>query len=75
MINHIGKNRTIYDIGCGISYLSMYLSEYQNKIHCIDIDKNVIESFQEEINRRKINNIKIYLDDYKVVLDKVDMRD
>lgn len=69
ILEEIGKDRTIFDIGCGMSYLSMYLSKYSKEINCIDTDEIVINSFKEEVERRNIFNINIINEDYRKIID------
>ena len=72
ILPYIDRKSNVFDIGCGLSYLSIYLSQFIKEIHCIDTDENIIYSFMEEIKKRKIENIKLYLSDYKDILDGVD---
>lgn len=68
ILGEIGYGRTIFDIGCGMSYLSIYLSEYSKGINCIDTDKIVLKNLKKELGKRKISNIKIINEDYKKII-------
>ncbi|QQK08593.1 methyltransferase domain-containing protein [Miniphocaeibacter halophilus] len=70
LIEIIGKERTIYDIGCGLSYLAMSLSEYSKRIYCIDTSKEVLQKLNKIILEKNITNIKTINTDYKKLLSK-----
>lgn len=75
IISVIGKNRTIYDIGCGLSYLAINLSKSSKEVNCIDIDSEAIMFLNREIKNRNINNINTFNEDFKEKLntkEKVD---
>ncbi|HHX67921.1 MAG: methyltransferase [Miniphocaeibacter sp.] len=70
LLNTIGRKRTIYDIGCGLSYLSLSLSEHSEKIFCIDINKEVIGKLNKIILEKSIDNIETINKDYRTVLEE-----
>lgn len=58
------ENMNILEIGIGGGDISIYLSE-KNNIYCVDIDKILINRFQEKINELNISSIKILIADAK----------
>lgn len=70
LIEIIGKERTIYDIGCGLSYLAMNLSKYSKRIYCIDTSKEVLQKLNKIIFKKNINNIKTINKDYRKILNE-----
>lgn len=75
ILSIIGEDRVIYDIGCGLSYLAMNMSEKSKEINCIDIDSKAIEILNREIEKKNIKNIYTINNDFKKVLDKVNKVD
>lgn len=49
---------TLCDIGCGLGLIDLELSKTFLSITCIDINQNAIAALQEDIEARKITNIK-----------------
>ena len=63
----LGDCKTLCDMGCGLGLVDIYLKEDVDKIICVDMDKNAITYLQNEIERKNIENIKCYLEDYKKI--------
>lgn len=68
--NNIGLDREIWDIGSGISFLSLYLSEYSNKIICVDKSGLALKKLDKIIHDRNIDNIETLEEDYKFFLEE-----
>lgn len=65
----IGEDREIYDIGCGISYLSLYLSKKASQIVGVDLCGQALARFEEIYIGENIKNISILNMDYKEFFD------
>lgn len=65
ILSHIGKDRDIWDIGSGISYLSLYLSPYSNKIDCVDKSSEALCGLDSIIKKKEIENINLHNLDYE----------
>lgn len=55
----IGEQEKVYDIGCGLGYLSMELHSYVGNITGFDIDQRVLDDFKRELEKRKIGNVQV----------------
>lgn len=67
--NSIGNN--IYDVGCGLGYLSLSFCKYFSKVYSIDIDEKPLKFLKEKIKNENIRNIKVIKDDAtKYILEK-----
>lgn len=48
----------VCEIGCGIGYLSLNIAKYVKDILAVDVSEKALEIMKEEMNYRKIDNIK-----------------
>lgn len=65
ILDEIGLDRTIWDIGCGLSYLALYLSPYARRIDCVDRSEEALGFLGDSIDELGYNNISLYRTDYR----------
>ena len=42
IVEAIGTDREYWDLGCGMSHLSLYMAKYAKKISCVDVEEKVL---------------------------------
>ncbi|MGB5820053.1 MAG: class I SAM-dependent methyltransferase, partial [Saonia sp.] len=63
----IEKGNKVADVGCHEGYLSVRLSERVGKngtVYAVDVRKDRLESLQDHLKKRKINNVEVVHGDY-----------
>ena len=67
---NIGDNKEIWDIGSGVSFLSLYLSEYSKSVYCVDICEDALSKLDKLILDKNILNIKTINKSYEEFFDE-----
>ncbi|SKC81462.1 class I SAM-dependent methyltransferase [Maledivibacter halophilus] len=57
LLNIIGKNRTIIEIGCGTGKFTIPMSKYSKSILAIDFSKDMLSILDQKIKKNNITNI------------------
>jgi 2-polyprenyl-3-methyl-5-hydroxy-6-metoxy-1,4-benzoquinol methylase len=71
LLKSIPKNNTyILDVGCGTGELTKKLVPYSNEIIGIDISENMVNEALKRNNDKKINYIKVSVEEYLEKTDK-----
>lgn len=72
---NIGDNRTIWDLGSGVSFLSLYLSKYSKEIKCVDTSEIALNKLNKLIIEKNIKNIETINKDFEEFLKDNDKGD
>lgn len=56
---YITKDSHICDVGCGLGYLSMALSQYARQVTAFDINENALSILKENLRSRGIGNVNV----------------
>lgn len=65
IVKEIGENRNIWDLGCGMSYLSLHMAQYSNRIDCVDVEEKVLDYLSAKAKKMDIDNLQVYNMDYR----------
>lgn len=66
----LDKDDSLLDIGCGLGFLDIELSQYVKNITALDMDSNVINYLSHYCERNKVSNISALCDDFKNYKEK-----
>lgn len=66
----IGKNREVWDLGCGISDMSLGLNTISKNVICVDICSLALENLSSITERKALKNVKTVNMDYEDFLIK-----
>lgn len=69
----INKKTTIFDFGCGVGTLAMYLSKFGKKIIAADISKKAIYSAKISSKNMNINNVDFFLFGTRKLPEDIDL--
>lgn len=62
---YLNLESIVFDIGCGMGFLSFALAKKVSKVWAVDIDSHVMEYIEKEINSKDCCNVKKHLGDWK----------
>ena len=62
---YLSLESIVFDIGCGMGFLSFALAEKVSKVWAVDVDGRVIEYMEKEISSKGCHNVKKHLGDWK----------
>lgn len=63
VLDQVGPGRELWDLGCGVSYLALYLSPYMKKIDCVDQSQEALDGLKLSLEKKKLANIQLYKED------------
>lgn len=65
--SYVEDTNTICDMGCGLALVDIYLSKYVKNITCVDVNEKVIDYAKKNAEKKKVDNIKFLISDFKEV--------
>ncbi|NMB09280.1 MAG: class I SAM-dependent methyltransferase [Tissierellia bacterium] len=65
IVEAIGTDREYWDLGCGMSHLSLYMAKYAKKISCVDVEEKVLTYLKEKAEEHNIDNLTVHNMDYR----------
>lgn len=65
IVDAIGTDREYWDLGCGMSHLSLYIAKYAKKISCVDVEEKVLTYLKEKAEEHNIDNLTVHNMDYR----------
>ena len=69
--SNIEKNDKILHVGGLTGYVTLLLAHLSNKIICLENDKHLFEKLKNNLTNFELNNIELYMNDFKIgYLDK-----
>lgn len=61
---YLKEDDVVFDLGCGLGYLSMEISKIVKKVVAVDINGDALKHLEKECALRHIDNIEIVCDDW-----------
>ena len=65
--SYVDSTSTLCDMGCGLALVDIYLSKYVKNITCVDVNEKVIDYAKKNAEKKKVDNIKFLISDFKDV--------